>query len=97
MYKQTAEYAFDLIEHFYKLNILFVEENGEENIEVLVPQEIYELLACRDKKTGGITYPTHYRKMDIIPYEGTTLDFVLKSKKKSSHITDDILDSQFNN
>ena len=97
MYKQTAEYAFDLMEHFYKLNILFVEENGEENIEVLVPQEIYELLACRDKKTGGITYPTRYRKMDIIPYEGTTLDFVLKSKKKSSHITDDILDSQFNN
>ena len=80
MYKQTAEYAFDLMEHFYHINILYVEENGAENIEVLVPQEIYHLLECRDRKTGDITYPTRYRKMDIVPYEGTTIDFVLKKK-----------------
>lgn len=82
MYKETAEYAFDLMEHFYKLNILFVEENGKENIEILVPQEIYNLLACKDMKTGKITYPKRYRKMDMIPYEGTSLDFVLKKHKK---------------
>ena len=82
MYKETAEYAFDLMEHFYKLNILFVEENGKENIEILVPQEIYNLLECRDRKTGEITHPTHYRKMPMIPYEGSTLDFVLKKHKK---------------
>lgn len=80
MYKQTAEYAFDLMEHFYNINILYVEENGVENIEVLVPQEIYKLLECRDRKTGEITHPTRYRKMDIVPYEGTTIDFVLKKR-----------------
>lgn len=80
MYKETVEYAFDLLEHFYNINILFVEENGVENIEVLVPEEIHHLLACKDSKTGQITYPTRYRKMDIVPYEGTSIDFVLKKK-----------------
>ena len=82
MYKETFEYAFDLLEHFYNLNILFVEENGAENIEVLVPEEIHHLLQCKDRKTGDITYPTRYRKMDIVPCEGSSIDFVLKKHKK---------------
>ena len=82
MYKETAEYAFDLLEHFYNINILYVEQNGADNIEVLVPQEIYRLLECKDKKTGEITYPVRYRKMNIIPYEGSTIDFVLKNRNK---------------
>lgn len=79
MYKETVEYAYDLLEHFYKLNVQIISEIGTENIEVHVPQEIYELLKCENIRTGEIYYPTQFRHIDIVPLTSTsTITFVKK-------------------
>ena len=46
-YKKTSEYAFDLLMHFYKLHVSQISKLGEENLEILCPNEIFELLAAR--------------------------------------------------
>lgn len=80
MYKQTTEYAYDLLEHFYNINILYLETNGIDKVEMLVPQEIYDLLKARDMKTKEIIYPEKFKSVTLTPYEGSTIDFVLKKK-----------------
>ena len=78
MYKETAEYAYDMLQHFYNINVLFVEEMGKDKIEMLVPEEIYKLLAKRKKGSDEIIYPSKFRDIDIVPYDGSTIDFVNK-------------------
>ena len=78
MYKQTAEYAFDLLEHFYNIHILFIEEMGKNKIEMLVPKEIYELLGKWNKDKSKVLYPEQFRGIDLVPYEGSTIDIVNK-------------------
>ena len=72
-YKKTAEYAFDLMEHFYNLNRDKIEEVGTDKLRVLVPLEIYILL----ERTDG-TYPTRYRHMDMESTTGNLIIFALK-------------------
>ena len=43
-YKKTAEYAFDILEHFYKLHKDDIEQIGKDKITVMLPLEIYKLL-----------------------------------------------------
>ena len=80
MYKQTVEYAYDLLEHFYNINILYLETNGIDKVEMLVPNEIYELLKAKDKKTKEIIYPHSFKGVTLTPYEGSSIDFVLKKR-----------------
>lgn len=42
-YKDTAEYAFDLMEHFYNIHENQILSLGKENIIVYVPEEIIKL------------------------------------------------------
>lgn len=72
-YKKTAEYAFDIMEHFYAKKKDKIEEIGKDKIRVLVPLEIYKLL----ERTDG-TYPTTYHKMDMESTTGNLIIFALK-------------------
>lgn len=80
MYKETAEYAYDLLEHFYNIHILYIEEQGKNKIEMLVPTEIYKLLGKWNKEKTEVVYPNRFRGIDLVQYEGSTIDFVIKSK-----------------
>ena len=79
-YKDTAEYAFDLMEHFYNIHENQILSLGKENIIVYVPEEIIKLLECKTKE-GKITYPDHYRKMEMKSYKESKILFALKEVK----------------
>lgn len=76
-YKETAEYAYDLLEHFYSINKSRIEELGSKNFKILVPKEILNLLITR---TGNL--PNKFRNMDIESYSGSTIEFILKENSK---------------
>lgn len=80
-YKETAECAFDLMEHFYRIHKEQIDILGADKFDVYVPSEILNLLECRDRITKKITYPIRYRKMTIISYEGSEILFALKEIK----------------
>lgn len=75
-YKQTAEYAYDLLEHFYKKHLDQIRIIGVNNITILCPSEILSLLEVR--YTDKVILPDKFRKMDIRSYSGSTILFVLK-------------------
>ena len=78
-YKQTAEYAIDLLEHFFALDKEHINKAGRENIKVLVQAEIYALLAYK-KKDGSLGYLTKYRGMDMESRSDiSTIQFVDKN------------------
>ena len=77
-YKQTHEYAYDLLEHFYNINILFVESHAQNEIEIHVPVEIFNLLACRDMRTGDIVYPYKFKGIDLVPTKSSSIEYVEK-------------------
>lgn len=79
-YKETFEYAFDLLDHFYRINILFIEEHDKNDIEIHVPTEIYKLLACRERGTGTIVFPPKFKGIDLVQYDGSTIEYVEKQK-----------------
>lgn len=72
-YKRTAEYAFDILEHFYQLHKDDIEQIGKEKITVMLPLEIYKLL----ETTSG-DYPTTYRGMELKSSSGSLVIFALK-------------------
>lgn len=72
-YKKTAEYAFDLLEHFYNLNKSKIELIGKDKFKIMIPLEIYRLL----QRTDG-TYPKRFRGMDLEPSTSSLVSFVLK-------------------
>lgn len=76
-YKDTAEYAFDLMEHFYNIHENQILSLGKENIVVYVPEEIMNLLECKNSK-GEISHPDKYRKMEMKSYKGSNILFALK-------------------
>lgn len=83
-YKETAEYAFDLMEHFYKLHENQILCLGAANLKVMVPTEIYNLLEVKNKETEKMNvkaFPARYRKMDMYSYPGSTILFALKEIK----------------
>lgn len=77
-YKKTSEYAYDLLNHFYKLHFDQIKALGEENILILCPNEIFLLLAALEPFTQEVIYPTKFMKIDIKAYSGTSILFVLK-------------------
>lgn len=72
-YNKTAEYAFDILDHFYNLKKDEIEAVGKDKIRVLLPLEIYKLL----ERTDG-TYPKTFRKMDLSPTTCSLVIFALK-------------------
>lgn len=76
-YKDTPEYAFDLLEHFYNIHENQILSLGKENIVVYVPEEIMNLLECENSK-GEISHPVRYRKMEMKSYKGSNILFALK-------------------
>ena len=72
-YKKTAEYAFDILEHFYHLHKNDIEQIGKDKITIMLPLEIYKLL----ETTGG-DYPSTYRGMELKPSSGSLVIFALK-------------------
>lgn len=80
-YKKTSEYAYDLLMHFYNLHASQISKLGEENLEILMPNEIFELLAAMLPITKEVIYPSKFMKIDIKAYSGTSILFVLKEIK----------------
>lgn len=81
-YKQTCEYCYDLMEHFYQIHKDQITLIGKDNVMIFVPAELYELLACEDYKTKQIYYPKRFREIDFYSYHGSAIIFALKEPKR---------------
>ena len=79
-YKQTAEYAFDVLEHFYNIHENQILSLGKKNIFIMLPAEIYNLLEAKDKK-GNCTFPAKFRDIQLESYTGSRILFCLKEVK----------------
>lgn len=80
-YTESAEYAFDLLEHFYQLHHNMILCVGKENLIIYIPEKIYALLVCIDEK-GKKSFPTTFREIKIQVYTGSTIIFALKEDKR---------------
>ena len=80
-YKQTAEYAFDVLEHFYNIHHNQILSLGADNIFILIPEEIYNLLEAKDK-SGNCIFPTEFRNIKLESYNGSRILFCLKGGQK---------------
>lgn len=85
MYKQTAEYVFDLLEHEYMRHYDIINQIGVDNIMVCIPSGLKENLKAIEKfyfpVTGEHTinmYPTEYRNMHIVFLDIDDIMFALK-------------------
>ena len=79
-YKKTAEYVYDLMMYFYNIHKENILKLGKERFIIYIPNELYELLACRQPYTGTIVYPTKFKEIEIKDYAGSTILFALKEK-----------------
>lgn len=79
-YKQTAEYAFDVLEHFYNIHHNQILSLGKENVFILLPTEIYNLLEAKDDKHVS-QFPIAFRDIKLEEYSGSRILFCLKEVK----------------
>lgn len=79
-YKQTAEYAFDVLDHFYRIHENQILSLGKENLFLLIPSEIYRLLEVKDNKDIS-SFPIAFRDIKIEEYSGLRILFCLKEVK----------------
>ncbi len=79
-YKQTAEYAFDVLEHFYHIHQNQILSLGKENLFILIPTEIYRLLEVKDNNNIS-SFPIAFRNIKIEEYSGSRILFCLKEVK----------------
>lgn len=79
-YKQTAEYAFDVLEHFYNIHHNQILSLGKENIFILLPTEIYNLLEAKDEYHIS-HFPITFRDIKLEEYSGSRILFCLKEVK----------------
>lgn len=80
-YKQTAEYAFDLLDHFYRIHENQILSLGKENLFILIPTEIYNLLEVKDKNNIS-SFPIAFRNIKVEEYSGSRILFCLKEVRK---------------
>ena len=80
-YSETAEYAFDLLEHFYHLHENQVLSLGKENIMILIPDRIFALLQAKDVN-GNIDFPTKFKDIQLHVYTGSSIVFALKEVRR---------------
>lgn len=85
MYKQTAEYVFDLLEHEYNKRYNNIHLVGVDNITVCIPIKLkenlkatYSLYFPTTGKHTLETYPTKYRNIDILYLDVKDIMFILK-------------------
>lgn len=79
-YKQTTEYAFDVLDHFYRIHENQILSLGKENLFLLIPSEIYRLLEVKDNKDIS-SFPIAFRDIKIEEYSGSRILFCLKEVK----------------
>ena len=79
-YKETAEYANDLMEHFYNIHSNQILILGKEHFYMLVPREILHLLEYKTKD-GQIKVPECFKKIPMKEYSGSEILFVLREVK----------------
>ena len=84
-YKQSAEYAFDVLEHFYNIHHNQILSLGADNIFILLPEEIYKLLEAKDKK-GNSIFPTKFKNIKLESYSGSRILFCLRRSNNGSSI-----------
>lgn len=79
-YKQTAEYAFDILDHFYRIHENQILSLGKENLFILIPTEIYNLLEVKDNEDVS-SFPIAFRNIKVEEYPGSRILFCLKEVK----------------
>lgn len=84
-YKQTAEYAFDVLEHFYNIHHNQILSLGKDNIFILIPTEIYNLLEAKDSENVS-HFPLTFKGIEIGVYSGSIILFCLKEVNNGSSI-----------
>lgn len=84
-YKESFEYAFDILEHFYGIHKNMILVIGEANLIIYFPAELYALLKMVNKKTGDVTFLQNFKGIDIELYSGSKVIFGLKEIKKNGN------------
>ena len=79
-YKDTSEYAFDLLEFYYQSHQNQILSLGKESIKILIPFAIFALLKSTDVKENT-TFPEMFRDITLQVYDGKSIIFALKEVK----------------
>ena len=83
-YKNTVEYAFDLLEHEYNKHYDIIQLIGINNIQACIPLKLKENLKAKYDMYIAIekyeveAYPTKYRGIDIVYLNVENAMFILK-------------------
>lgn len=85
-YKESFEYAFDILDHFYHIHQNMILTIGKENLIIYFPAELFALLKMVDKKDKTkISFLQKFRDIDIEMYSGSKVIFGLKEIKKNGN------------
>lgn len=85
-YKESFEYAFDILDHFYRIHKNMILIIGEGNLIIYFPAEIYALLKMVDKKDKTkISFLQNFKGIDIEMYPGSKVIFGLKEIKNNGN------------
>lgn len=85
-YKESFEYAFDILDHFYHIHKNMILVIGEANLIIYFPAELFALLKMVDKKDSEkISFLQNFRGIDIEMYSGSKVIFGLKEINKNGN------------
>lgn len=85
-YKESFEYAFDILDHFYRIHKNMILVIGEANLIIYFPAELFALLKMVDKNDKTkISFLQSFRGIDIEMYSGSKVIFGLKEMKKNGN------------
>ena len=76
-YKDTCEYAFDLLDHYYQLHHNQILSLGKDNLQIMIPETIFALLKAKDSMDKTM-FPIQFKGIDIQVYNGSFILFALK-------------------
>lgn len=84
-YKESFEYAFDILDHFYGIHKNMILIIGEANLIIYFPAELFALLKMVNKKTGDVSFLHQFKGIDIELYSGSKVIFGLKEIKNNGN------------
>ena len=79
-YTETIEYAYDLLDHFYRIHKNQILCLGESQLTIMCPGEIYYLLKGVTKE-GEAVFPQKFKGIELKSYSGSYIIFALKEIK----------------
>lgn len=80
-YKESFEYAFDLLEHYYNQFENLILSTGKDNLKIVIPYGIFALLKSYTDD-NKVTFPTEFRGIQLQVYDGKSIMFAFKEVRR---------------